>query len=173
MPITKQYDEYGLWKPKSHFFQWVMRKVRAQLMPQLDPESERSRLAFCTTCGAAYLRSDSRPWSPCHATDPQLEYDLETLVQLVNALAEKVLNYSADQLLATYPAQEPAADEAPDGPADAPDQDGADAPPPALVENAPADPAAGADPAAAPNGVSRRRPRPRTTRSDNPEPARA
>lgn len=100
-------------------------------MVQEAPKEHGAVLAFCTACGAAYLLSDERPYSPCHGTEPILRYDLESLFDLVNALGERVL------------AANPPSEHAPAGGAelteDLPDQD---APPES--------PAAAADEAAAP-----------------------
>lgn len=56
-------------------------------MVQESPKEHGARLAFCTTCGAAYLLSDERPYSVCHATDPVLTYDLESVFEALDVLA--------------------------------------------------------------------------------------
>jgi hypothetical protein len=116
-----EYDELGLWKPRSaYFLRHYYRDARAKRMAELEATPEKPLLAFCPTCGAAFLQSVGRPWSPCHAADPEITYDLDALVELLNLVAEKVLS----------PSETPKALPAPLGPDAARDAAIAATPPP-------------------------------------------
>ena len=121
-------------------------------MPDDPPFPPHPLLAFCPVCGAAFLQSEDRPWSPCHAGDPLIMYDIELLLLVVERLAERVLGplSSADDAPAALGA-------GPDGVASSPPAatagaDGAQVPPPtpplapARARNKPAAAAAAATP---------------------------
>lgn len=79
-------------------------------MVQQNPASYNVRLAFCQSCGAAYLYSEgierddageptednepvviggrARLLSPCHGTEAILTYDLEGMFEMLNLLVE-------------------------------------------------------------------------------------
>jgi len=95
---------------KSPYFRYLVDRAWRKIMVQQDPKAFGARLAFCTSCGAAYLYSEgvrvdgsngepaedeaisistrARPHSPCHGTPPELVYDLESMFEAINFLAE-------------------------------------------------------------------------------------
>lgn len=98
------------------------------ITPQEAPAAFGVQLAFCTACGLGYLYTDgvqrdaegepagenepadigarARPHSPCCGREPVLTYDLETLFEVVNSLAE-LAQGSPSLLSPGQPAAEP------------------------------------------------------------------
>lgn len=130
MPIRPNYDANGVWLPKSDLFKWVMSLGWRKRMVQEQPKEHGACLAFCTSCGAAYLLSDERPHSPCHATDPILTFDFLTLIDGFNVLAE-LLEAGRGALSSQELSQEPASTTTalPSADAGSTSEDGGSAPP--------------------------------------------
>lgn len=93
---------------KSPFFRYWADRARRKRMVQEDPKANNVKLAFCTACGGAYLLSEERPYSPCHATDPVLIYDLESLFESVTLLGELVTAATVLPARSDEPDQSPA-----------------------------------------------------------------
>jgi hypothetical protein len=75
--------------PRSPYFRHYVRRQREKDMAENNEPPVDPKLAFCPTCGVAFLVDRTRTWSPCHGTDPQVTLDIFALVDLVNALVER------------------------------------------------------------------------------------
>jgi hypothetical protein len=85
------WSEAGKWSPRSPYVRYWHRRVREAEMAENNEPPKNPKIGACPTCGLLFLLDETRTWSPCHGADPLVILDAFTAVDLVNVLAETVL----------------------------------------------------------------------------------
>ena len=152
MPIHPNYDQDGIWLPKSNYFKWVMAQARRRHMVAEDPLAAGAKVAVCSKCFALFVVSDVRSWCPVCSGEPGFSFDLFLLIDTVNTLAESVRGNLGGSPAPATPARRQRRTASADSLAGGGQAEVSPPPPPATAEAEAAAPYAASEGAAEPAG---------------------